>query len=81
MGGMTALYLDTLARSYWQIDINPVTDQPDRIWVLPSQCVTPVTDDGFPIGYAYKVAKRPDRYVEVPVVRRVDVAVPGRRVS
>jgi phage portal protein BeeE len=47
-----------MGRAYWLIDRNPVNEEPDRIWLLMPQCVTPVFDaDGVLIEYKYRVGR------------------------
>ncbi len=53
---VTSLYLEILGRAYWKVDANPVSGEPDRLWILPPQSVSPITgEDGFVVAYKYRV--------------------------
>jgi HK97 family phage portal protein len=38
---LTELYLEVQGSAYWLLDVDPVLDIPNKIWILPSQNVTP----------------------------------------
>jgi HK97 family phage portal protein len=45
---LTQLYLEVHGSAYWLLDIDPLLDVPERIWILPAQLVTPRRDPASP---------------------------------
>jgi HK97 family phage portal protein len=44
----TQMSLDVLGSAYWLLDLDPILEQPQAIWILPAQLVTPRRDPASP---------------------------------
>ncbi len=68
---LTTLYQEVHGCAYWYLERDSVLGMPKRIWILPSQNVTPLRDQDSPNlvdCYRYRVAGREQRFAPEDII-------------
>jgi HK97 family phage portal protein len=68
---LTTLYQEVHGSAYWYLDLDPLTNVPRAIWILPSQNVTPRRDPDSPNlvdYYLYRNGKSEERFDPAQII-------------